>query len=868
MFVFNPQSFMDFYQRHTSEASQNSRDECYVRNNGLDLELEEHGVLGSWWLSGEAGHFGRYVTLYFNRDVELDQCPELQHVRKTYTSVEGRRKLTEREVKHAAMTAGKLREIVSPHLQESLSTIHIAEARLLEAVIQKQDKKVIEQMAIELGDAVTNAICRRDINWKQHLQQFLQKEKESVKRMCSEHLDRPQEDLRDYEESFLALDQAIDKACDRETNSRKYAHMDWQTKAFKKVKEQLGNFQGSNDDFVFARQSRLLSQNAIEQILSEDQGKSRKAIARFHRAFEQMEKVSRHVDPGPVASRPTITEQDGAGFTGQDRRAAFEKVRKHHTLGVDITAEDFELACERGLLSKRMVDGIRQGSQVSAFMIEFAGNLRREKINSNVVDLPVVKEAKPESPPDIAALPVAGESPERFCNELLAAIRQLPAPVPLNKYAMEVLPGGMGLPVPVREDLEAKYPREGIMNLDGFEVPCNRADHHLELAIQNAIFDNWPEERLRKHLKMLQGQHGSQEVADGKIERIINDVKAQPKYSAIKVMPQELEEVRQLAKGIAEIRQTREVAADLNADCQGTVNAVEHYLRGMGRHPIKGTNEQIDVKFLPVAVDVEGNNKLGFMDIYGTSNPQTEAAFFAAFKPGHAGRSQFTGNRYIVCCAQDANGGAGHWANIIKLNSTGRYFYVDGQTNKIFPMLDENGEPTWMAKEVFRGKAVNAWNQTMVTDKHFRTLIDTSDQVLDLSRAATRAPARERAEKNKQMEAEALRLSELRRQRSREECYRMARHIMHPAGRELLQELKAAERRLKADPEVGRLIRNQGSLEDTLAEIVEKYPPIKDRINQPGEVQTAPDVAYFEGTLKTRLETVLKYAAGVREEYS
>ena len=126
MFVFNPQSFMDFYQRHTSEASQNSRDECYVRNNGSDLELEEHGVLGSWWLSGEAGHFGRYVTLYFNRDVELDQCPELQHVRKTYTSVDGRRKLTEREVQHAAITAGKLREIVSPHLQE----LKAAERRL------------------------------------------------------------------------------------------------------------------------------------------------------------------------------------------------------------------------------------------------------------------------------------------------------------------------------------------------------------------------------------------------------------------------------------------------------------------------------------------------------------------------------------------------------------------------------------------------------------------------------------------------------------------------------------------------------------------------------------------------------------------
>ena len=399
-------------------------------------------------------------------------------------------------------------------------------------------------------------------------------------------------------------------------------------------------------------------------------------------------------------------------------------------------------------------------------------------------------------------------------------------------------------------------------------MQCAPSAYDLELAVQCAVFDNWSEGRLREHLKDLQQKFGNVQIPDQEIDRIINDVKAQPTYSDVKVMPEELEEVQKLSLGIADIRKSREVAEDLNADCQGTVNAVEHYLRGMGQHQVKGTNEQIDVKFLPVAVDVEGNNKLGFMDVFGSPNPKTEVAFFAAFRPGEGGRSQFTGSRYIVSCAQNANGGAGHWANIVKLNSTGRYFYVDGQTNKVFPMLDEKGEPTWMAKEVFRGKAVNAWNQTMVTDEHFKTLLDTSDQVLDLSREATRAPVSERVHKHELVEVEALRLAEVRRQHSREECYRIACHIMHPSGKELLEGLKVAEKKLKNDPEVGQRIHNQGDLSHTLLEIVDKYPAIKDQINKPGEMKTSPEVAYFEGTLKTRLETVLKYAAGVREEYS
>ncbi|WP_133407010.1 hypothetical protein [Parashewanella tropica] len=400
-------------------------------------------------------------------------------------------------------------------------------------------------------------------------------------------------------------------------------------------------------------------------------------------------------------------------------------------------------------------------------------------------------------------------------------------------------------------DLAAVYPRPGVMIIDNMEVDVPPHARALAALTNQVILGQLKSERLDEALRVMQQDY----YIDPKEFKVIrSDLLTRPVMTELKVMPDEMAEVRTLRLMMNNLRARRNLSPAASCDCQGLTNSLEYALRGLGEHEIIATPNQVDVLYYPVAVDKAGNNEVGFCNERLEAKTEKVELFYRALssKPGS---ERFSGRRYIACKGTKIDESGGHWLHIVKMRTTGRYFGVDPHSNAIFPILDENEQPTWVARRFFDGTAICTWNQSLVSDEYFKELLTCSDYILKQERACAINP---RSAKPKYKEIEESLFHHSARLR-RAEAYRFALNLLAPERGALLVKLENQQQAIRKNFNI-KALPSRMSLRQVLEEIVRFYPSIQNARDDDSRLKR------YDEVLMQQLNTVLGYSVGMNME--
>ena len=277
---FDPQRYYDQY------SSVDRSEGNYVKYDSLGRFSEESS---GWFIQSSDVHaVGRAVSLYFHRDEELDNLPELQLAKKSYADDEAKKSLKARKA-NSSRTVSTLWGISESHLKESKSTVHLAEVEVLRAVLNQDSYEIIGEKVSRLMDSASSAIYHRDLNWRDNVKSFLAKEEDAIRRQCAEHLSTSVEELpEEIEEKLGELKDAINTCTVFGSKGFNNDQREWA--AFEKIQRYHPYLVDGLEDFQFAREHRLIV-GFEEDICSCNAQRSQPAIERFVKRLHKAREV-------------------------------------------------------------------------------------------------------------------------------------------------------------------------------------------------------------------------------------------------------------------------------------------------------------------------------------------------------------------------------------------------------------------------------------------------------------------------------------------------------------------------------------------------------------------------------------------------
>ena len=193
-----------------------------------------------------------------------------------------------------------------------------------------------------------------------------------------------------------------------------------------------------------------------------------------------------------------------------------------------------------------------------------------------------------------------------------------------------------------------------------------------------------------------------------------------------------------LYQQVLEIFYKHQIHGDSN--CQSFIISLESLFRLNEYKQVRGLNEQIEIPLTnaeasPVPCWNNIDERIDFLHGF---NPDFKETVILGQRTGYRPENdrtedaafQLRGNRYVIL-KHLASGGAGHFFMAVRSKSTGRFFAIDGQNRRIFPILNPDYNFTYQSQDVFNNSNVYALRIDRIKDDEYLPEEKKSLEVLD-----------------------------------------------------------------------------------------------------------------------------------------
>ena len=194
------------------------------------------------------------------------------------------------------------------------------------------------------------------------------------------------------------------------------------------------------------------------------------------------------------------------------------------------------------------------------------------------------------------------------------------------------------------------------------------------------------------------------------------------------------EEEFSLYREMLEIFYKHQIHGDSN--CQSFIISMENFCRFGKYMQVRGVKEQIVIPasnkaVSPVPCWHYEDEKTAF--IHGCDVNFKDAVVSGQLADSHPNKnsmSSLDGERYFVL-KNSRQGGAGHLFMLVRSKSTGRFFAIDGQNKRIFPLLNPKNEFTYQSNDVFGESNVFTLRMDRIDNRNYLQEQEKSIKLLD-----------------------------------------------------------------------------------------------------------------------------------------